>query len=291
MSIDRLAVDDRLGNAGAHFFKSGNILRNPKCNSLNLASLLPKRGLYNTNLEYDLWYSIGGDKQIHGYVYTDALEDYLYIKPANQYFAEMAMYASVKLEPTGYGEKLVDQMGKGIEDKYRLRRSSAKHRFVIFLPGTNCIKKVFDWDKAKAAVDQGAVIKPHPISSASLLVHLRNLYGEDNVLNRKESGHELMRAADIVGCCWNSEMGLAAIAAGKGFHLFTDLKSKSHGTYHPIYKAILSGGNYRDNLIRVFDSPFSGMIYGKSDDALDRIASFFNQFSEVPHIEPKNTSP
>jgi hypothetical protein len=86
-------------------------------------------------------------------------------------------------------------------------------------------------------------------------------------------------------------MGLAAIAAGKGFHLFTDLKSKSHGTYHPIYKAILSGGNYRDNLIRVFDSPFSGMIYGKSDDALDRIASFFNQFSEVPHIEPKNTSP
>ena len=57
--------------------------------------------------------------------------------------------------------------------------------------------------------------------------YLKNLYGEDNVLNKKESGHELMHAADIVGCCWNSEMGIAAIAAGKGFHLFTDLKSKT----------------------------------------------------------------
>ena len=112
MAIEQLAIEDRLGNAGAHFFKSGNILRNPKCNSLNLASLLPKRGLYNTNLEYDLWYSMGGDKEIHGYVYTDALEDYLYIKPANVHFAEMAMYASVNRDPTGCGEKLVNQMGR-----------------------------------------------------------------------------------------------------------------------------------------------------------------------------------
>ena len=99
---------------------------------------------------------------------------------------------------------------------------------MIFLPGTNCIKQVLDWAKVKAAVKQGAVIKPHPISSVSLMQYLKNLYGEDNVLNKKESGHELMHAADIVGCCWNSEMGIAAIAAGKGFHLFTDLKSKNH---------------------------------------------------------------
>jgi len=290
VAFKALARKDELGNNAAHFFKSGNILRNPKCSSLGGAELLPEKGLYNTNLEYDLWYDIGGKEKIHGYVYTDALSDYLYLRPANSHFSDKAMFDSLKVEPTEYGESLVNEMGTGIPDKYRLKNALSKHGFVIFLPGTNCIDKALDWDKAKAAVAQGAVVKPHPLSSMSLLVYLNKVFGAGNVLDRKTSGHELIYDADIVGCCANSEMGIAAIAANKGFHIFSDLKDPKHFTYTSIYKALLSGGSYRENLIKLLGSSFSGVINVKKDDSIDRIASFFNQFSEVSHVEPKNTN-
>ena len=288
MTLNVLALNDELGNNASHFFKSGNVLRNPKCLSLKISNLLPPKGLYNTNLEYDLWYDMGGSKEIHGYVYTDALSDFLYIKPANSYFTDKVMMESLKVEPTEEGIALIDKMGKRTLDKYRLRKTTSKHDFVIFLPGTNCIKEALNFDKAKAAVLQGAVVKPHPISSSSLIVHLNNVFGEENVLERKASGHDIMQDAKIVGCCSNSEMGLAAIAAGKGFHMFTDLQSK-HFTYTSIYKAILSGGSYRDNLIKLFSSEFSGLVSGQSEKALNKIAVFFNQFSGVTHVESKNT--
>lgn len=290
MALDVLAIEDELGNNATHFFKSGNILRNPKCTSLEMAKLLPAQGLYKTNLEYDLWYDVGGKDAIHGYVYTDMLSDYLYIKPANVFFSENAMYKSTELEPSEYGRELIEELGRGVLDKYRLRKAESDHKFVVFLPGTNCIQELLDFDKTKRAVDQGAVVKPHPLSSVSLLVYLKNAFGEDNVLGKKESGHELMRGADIVGCCANSEMGIAAIAARKGFHLFSDIKSRKHSTYTSIYKAVLSGGDYRENLTKLFSSPFSGIVHGKSDDAVDRIAAFFNQFTGVPHIAAKNTN-
>ena len=155
MALSVLAREDAVGNNASHFFKSGNVLRNPKNEALNMRRLLPDNGLYKTNLEYDLWYDVGGRDKIHGYVYTDMLSDFLYLKPANAFFAESAMYASIKLNPSSYGEYLVDKIGDGVEDKYRLRPSKSENEFVIFLPGTNCISNVLDWDKTKRAVDQG----------------------------------------------------------------------------------------------------------------------------------------
>lgn len=103
MALSILAREDEVGNSASHFFKSGNVLRNPKNEALNMRRLLPDNGLYKTNLEYDLWYDVGGRDKIHGYVYTDMLSDFLYLKPANAFFAESAMYASIKLDPSSYG--------------------------------------------------------------------------------------------------------------------------------------------------------------------------------------------
>lgn len=289
MALKILARKDELGNNASHFFKSGNVLRNPENTALKMRGVLPDKGLYKTNLEYDLWYDLGGREKIHGYVYTDMLSDYLYLKPANEFFADKAMVDSLDHEPTEEGERLVSCLSEGVLDKYRLRPRTFSYDFVIFLPGTNIIGKAMDGGKVKRAVDQGAVLKPHPISSVSLIQSLKKSFGDQNVLGKKESGHQLLRESKIVGCCANSEMGLAAIAADKGFHLFTT-DFNQHFTYSSIYKAVLRGGNYKDNLIRLFSSPFSGIVGDKSPDKIDRIAAFFNQFSEVPHVEPKNSN-
>lgn len=289
MPLKILAREDELGNNASHFFKSGNILRNPKNAALKMREILPAKGLYKTNLEYDLWYDLGGRDRIHGYVYTDMLSDHLYLKPANTFFANKAMIDSLGQPPTEEGERIVASLAEGVFDKYRLRPSQSKHDFVIFLPGTNIIEAAMDGGKVRRAVEQGAVLKPHPITSVSLMQSLKNSFGERNVLGKKESGHQLLQDAKIVGCCANSEMGMAAIAADKGFHLFTS-DTERHFTYSSIYKALLRGGNYKDNLVRLFSSPFSGIVSERSPDKIDRIAAFFNQFSEVRHVEPKNTN-
>lgn len=291
MTVDILARNDVLGDKFAHLYKSGNIIRQEHCESFALREMLPERGPHNTNLEYDLWYDMGGDKEIHGYTYTDLLNSFIYVRPANFHFAQRTMLASLECDVTAEGRGLVARIAKKSGDKYRLRTALERHDFVVFLPGTNIIDRAFDWDLGHQAVAQGAKLKPHPLTSVSLLRHLKNLYGDDAVLDKRMSGHELLAGADIVGCCANSEMGIAAIARGCGFHMFSPDSASVDGgslTYSSVYRALLSGGNHKENLQRMVSSKASGLISSAAQNPQERIDSFFNQFEEVRHVEPNN---
>lgn len=293
MPLDILARNDVLGDKFAHLYKSGNVIRQDDCASVALREMLPLRGPHNTNIEYDLWYDMGGDKEIHGYSYTDLLSSFIYVRPANSYFALRTMLDSLKAEITGEGRGLVERISRKTGDKYRLRTALERHDFVVFLPGTNIINQAFDWDLGAQAVEQGAKLKPHPLTSVSLLRLLKNQFGEANVLDKRMSGHELLAGADIVGCCANSEMGIAAIARGCGFHMFSP-DSVSHDgktlTYSSVYRALLSGGSHKENLQRLVSSHTSGLISSAAQDPQKRIDSFFSQFEGVPHVEPQNPS-
>ncbi|MCH1580833.1 MAG: hypothetical protein L7S55_09020 [Luminiphilus sp.] len=291
MAIDVLARNDVLGDKIAHLYKSGNVLRHEDCDSFSLRDLLPDRAPHNTNLEYDLWYDMGGDKEIHGYSYTDMLSSFIYIRTANFYFSQKTMIDALSAEITAEGRGLVERIAKKTGDKYRLRTAFERHDFVVFLPGTNCINDAFDWDLGKQAVAQGAVFKPHPLSSVSLIRHLKNEYGDANILDKRMSGHELLTGADIVGCCANSEMGIAAIARGCGFHMFSPESIGYSGkslTYSSIYRALLKGGNHKENLQRIVSCESSGLVSNASQNAQQRINNFFQQFEDVPHVEPTN---
>ena len=117
------------------------------------------------------------------------------------------------------------------------------------------------------------------------------MYGDDNVLDKRMSGHELLAGADIVGCCANSEMGIAAIARGCGFHMFSPNSVSHEGkslTYSSLYRALLRGGSHKENLQRIVSCEQSGLISSAAQDAQKRIDKFFNQFEGVRHVEPKN---
>ena len=56
MALQKMADNEELGNAAAHFFKSGNVLRAKENKEVEeLKDLLPAKGPNNTNIEYDLW--------------------------------------------------------------------------------------------------------------------------------------------------------------------------------------------------------------------------------------------
>jgi hypothetical protein len=286
MSLKKLANNDELGNPVAHFFKSGNVLRKADdCGLIGLKSFLPKSWEKGTRVEYDVWYSFP-DNKIHGYVYTDLLTNFIYLRVASEKFASEAMSRAAESKVTEEGERLFLEIAKNCEDKYRLRPSRSAHDFVIFLAGTNILNKVTDWAKVDNAVRQGAKLKCHPLTSAPAYQHLVHKYG-DAVIPKKISGHQLLQEAKIVGCCDNSEMGIAALAKGKTVYRFG--KQNHWCTYSAIYKSLLHNGQLSaEKLKAILSCKTSGLVPASIDEPQERIQKFFLQYDQEEHLAPKD---
>ncbi|MBT8449410.1 MAG: hypothetical protein KJO69_06950 [Gammaproteobacteria bacterium] len=270
----------------AHFFKSGNVLRKKDAHGLiDLKTFLPKKWSNNTKVEYDIWYSFN-DNKIHGYVYTDLLTQFIYLRVASEKLATEAMGKAAQSEVTKEGERLFAEIAKNCEDKYRLRPSRNAYDFVIFLAGSNILGKVTDWGKIDNAVSQGAKLKCHPLTSAPAYQHLVHKYG-DAVIEKKISGHQLLEEAAIVGCCDNSEMGLAALSKGKTVYRFG--KADEWCTYSAIYRALdVKGQLSQKRLKAILSNKCSGLIPANVGKPHDRVMQFFYQYEGYEHVAPKN---
>lgn len=291
MPLDRLAENDELGNTAAHFFKSGNIIRGKESDNLaQLKDLLPKNGPEGTRVEYDIWYDMGDKNRIHGYVYTDAMAKFMYIRPAGAFWTHKHMEEAAKHPITEEGERIFQDLGENSVDKYRLRRVKEKHDFVIFLPGTNILQEVLNWDKVRNAVKQGAKLKCHPLTSPPALAHLKHEYGAENILEKKLSGHQLMKDASIVGCCENSEMGLVALAQGKKVYLFG--QGQRNITYSALYNTIWTNGKADVNKFKsILSCKYSGMVPIISENPQEYVDAFFDHYKDLPHVKPRNPRP
>lgn len=289
MPLERLAENDELGNAAAHFFKSGNILRGKESDDIAvLKNLLPKNGPNETRVEYDVWYDMGDNDKIHGYVYTDAMAKFVYVRAAGAHWTHKIMREASKHPITEEGERIFKDLAENSVDKYRLRRVKETHDFVIFLPGTNIINEALNWDKMENAIRQGAKLKCHPITAPGLLANLKHRFGAENILDKKLSGHQLLAEASIVGCCENSEMGLVALAQGKKTYLF------GHGlknlTYSALYNTIWKDGKADvDKFKSILSAKYSGLIPIISENPQEYVDEFFKHYKDLPHVRPRNT--
>ncbi len=290
MGLKRLADKDELGNKAAHFFKSGNIMRTDENDEVTkLKELLPARGNWGTPLEYDVWYDIA-EEEIAGYTYTDCFSKCIMIRVASYEKANRTMRLAAKEPISEEGLAIFNELRDNSHDKYRLsKRKQKQHKFVIFLPGTNIIDKVLNYDKAKRAVAQGAVLKCHPLTAPGMVAYLKSEFGRENVIDKKLSGHKLLDEADIVGCCSNSEMGLLAIAKGKTVYTF-DSKPDLQTTYGAIYRAIWGKDDMPsvNRFKRLLSSKYSGIIPYFIDNPQERINYYFNFWKANPHAIPRN---
>lgn len=290
MALERLAENDVLGNPAAHFFKSGNIVRGKENDTLAaLKDLLPSNGPNGTRVEYDVWYDLGDKERIHGYVYTDSMAKFIYLRPAGAFHSHKVMREASEAPITEEGLKIFKDLAENSVDKYRLRKARETHDFVIFLPGTNIIDEALNWEKVNNAVKQGAKLKCHPITAPALVAKLKHQYGADTILDKKLSGHQLLADAKIVGCCENSEMGIVALAQGKKTFLF------GHGaknlTYSAIYNTVWQGGKADvDKLKSILSAEFSGLIPAIAETPEKYIDGFFNHYKDMPHVRPRNSN-
>lgn len=303
MGLVQLSLNDQLGEHSSHFFKSGNLIRPEEemKKLVELRNLLPKKLPNRTKVEYDIWYDMGDNKRVHGYSYTDVLQKFLMIRVCSNSMARQLVLDCIKEKKTNeFGQKIIDDIIDNNKDKYKLKKyRGSGEKFVIFLPGTNCYSKLVDEEKCKNLINEhGAKLKLHPLSADSFRVHLKSVYGEQNLIHHKLSGHQVLEDCETVGCCYNSEMGLTGILKDKNF-VFVGKDKNEMTTYQHIYSGLFDtnelghyGENdtYRNRLVWFLSSQRNGMIHVDDPDAKEKIKSFFNNYRDIPHVAPKNFS-
>ncbi len=282
MPLKKLATKDELGNTAAHFFKSGNILRHSENDKLlNIKARMPKVVLGDKKVQYDLWYNVA--EKLAGFVYTDLFTSFIYLKPASEKYCLEILRQAVQTTEITDALRLLENLRVNNVDKYKLRPTSLKHDFVIFLPGSNILKKVVNLAKIKNAVEQGAKLKLHPITSNPLVESLKYRFGKDAILDKKISGHTLLNRATRVGYCQNSELGMLAMIKGKEVHDFG--LADNWLTYTAIYQTLFCNEDKDPylKLASIISCPFSGIVPYQYPTQVD---DFFNFFKQGRHDAP-----
>lgn len=276
MPLKKMSRNEVIGDIPTHFFKSGGILRSSEGNKLTpITRLFPQ----DRKIEYDVWYDMNDKDRVHGYCYTDALNELLYIRPACHIRAYQTMIDAVKSDITDEGEYIFSRIAAG-NDKYRLRQPMEYPDFVVFMAGTNIWNKISNVQRIHNAVDQGAKLKCHPLTAPPMRAYLKVEFGEENIIEPKVSGHALLENAKIVGSYTNSEMGLAALAKGKTVYLLNDLREQY--TYSAIYNAISPGGFISvERFKRILSCKSSGLVPCEAPNPQEYIDGFFKRYEDV----------
>lgn len=286
MALQPLSTKETLGDKTTHFFKTGSLLRNPDDKLVAIRSLLPKEGPNGTRVEYDIWYNMDDSKRIHGYMYTDMMGKFVYLRVGDSSRTHAIMAKAATMPITDEGRGIFNDLKNTATDKYKLRKARVSPDFVLFLAGANILNKSVDWGKIEKCVNDGAKIKCHPLSSRDLVALLQKRYGRDKVLDKKLSGYDLLETASQIGCAQNSEMGLIGIAKGKRLHdIGCDNKQI---TYSAIYSAIAASSHSKsDALLRILSTKWSGLIPAHAENPQQYVNEFFRVYGDIAHVGPK----
>jgi len=136
------------------------------------------------------------------------------------------------------------------------------------------------WGRIKQCIDEGYVIKPHPITTDLMVAKFKRKFGKDKVLDKRSGGMELLMKCSNVATMPNSEMGLIALLLKKNLRMISYSKKereKSLLTYESIYHACGSTNGYKA-IEKIFSARNSGMIFSFDEDAQQRLDLYINNF-------------
>jgi len=300
MPLQKLSLDDNLGNNTSHLFKSGNVLRRDEelDDLVRVRKMLPKFGPRRTRIEYDVWYDMNDKRRIHGYTYTDVMQKFVMLRVCSNHHSLEHIKSCIEARHlTDEGIAVYEDIANDSQDKYRLKKAHEQYDNVIFLPGGNVYGTIVDEDKvAKAIKEEGAMLKLHPITPKTMASMLGYKFGRQNLIDKKISGNTLLQSCKKVYTCYNSEMGLVGMIKGKEFG-FIGKDTNEPSTYKHIYDALLNqweiGELGEDDSIEMrfkwlFSAPNNGLISIKYGNPQEKINNFFKHWKDWPHVPPKN---
>lgn len=167
-------------------------------------------------------------------------------------------------------------------DKYKLVNAPEEDfDTIFFLPGSN-IDYLIDYSKISEtlSMNDDALIKPHPLTSAKHLGILGNLFGWDKIIEPNISGYQLVNNCKNVYHTDNSELGLHAYLKGKNVFHFNMPSLCQPMVYHPFYHILRQNKNNnldKNGLINAF---FNTSKFGmfNLENSMDTIENDLNSF-------------
>jgi hypothetical protein len=285
-----LTKNEVVGNDITHLLKSGSATRSGSVKQYTeFEHLIPKkwRGL---PLKYDLWYEYNkvdtSTKRpiIPAFLYTDMLNKCLYFRVPNEAMNTELLNTILLNNHEETDLVTVARITNSLSDKYNLVTppDTEFYERVVFLPGTNILEDILDFDYVKKLVDnEGAKVKPHPLTTRFHQFILKKKFGEQNILNNSVSGFSYLWRANVVFCCKNSEMGLTALLLNKRICLVDNPAYDNHTTYGSIYDAILKTPHYGSvqALAKILSSEYSGIIHLDDPAAEQKMYNFLNSYN------------
>lgn len=102
-----------------------------------------------------------------------------------------------------------------VMDKYTLQKPKKQYRKVIFLAGSNSHNLIDQCKLQQLMADDEWVIKLHPVTNDGTIRDLASVFGYHRLIDRKESGMDLLDAADQIASLQTSELFILARLMGK----------------------------------------------------------------------------
>jgi hypothetical protein len=284
--IDYEAAGDKI----THLLKSGSTTRSSSIAEYQSFSTRIPKTWRDIKIQYDLWYDHDTlDKKtqkvcISSFLYTDMLTKCLYFRVPNSRLNTEILKIALLNKHEKINSDVIDRITNSLSDKYTLLSATNINNAskVVFLPGTNILDNILDFDQVQKLVDhEGAKVKPHPLTSKFHQFILKKKFGEQNIIDSNISGFECLINADDVFCCKNSEMGLTALLLNKKMGLVDDKKYTNHTTYGSIYSTILNSEDYtsKDALHKILSSEYSGIFHLEDPNAEQKMYNFLNSYN------------
>lgn len=266
VKLKKLSNNEAVGDNATHFFKSRSFIRSTSNkNFLNASKHIPKQW-NNLPVSYDIWWDTKDNRDengipvLTGFSYTDFITRCVFFRPTNSILG-LCHLTNILSTHDKIDKKYTDNIINNIADKYRFNgnTSTIYPTDVIFLPGTNLLERNYvDYNKVRELAKNGALVKPHPLTTRYHLEMLRCMVGESNLIGIYESGINYLKNSERVYSCTNSELGLVGILLDKEVNsVEIENPPFSFGGFESIYKSTQYN---KQNLLKLMSCEYSGIV-------------------------------
>ena len=189
--LEKMSINEELGDIPTHFMKSGSSFRPKK--DLELLNKFKKRIIPESHrgapFEYDLWFNTNEVKTIRGWLYTDFLGKGIYMRVSsikiNDKILQSIVDSDIKID-----EERISKIKANLQNKYSLQWNTEFYDKVIFPPGSNLMNgPLINFNKVKQLVkEQGFKVKPHPITAPVWIANGIWKLGQKMFYTKKRAG-------------------------------------------------------------------------------------------------------
>ena len=172
-----------------------------------------------------------------------------------------------------YVTYFADRIMKGQSNKYAHIKSdigNVKGREVlVVLVGSNKLKERICLNKlrwVKDTFEDDVYIKPHPLTTYQLVGELKDLFGNDTVLDRDADMYAYLLQADTIFTSHMSESAVYSVSLGKTIEPIDVYNKVEQGSFYHINKFLFDSEDPRAWLNRALNSHKSGIINPLIDD-------------------------